>query len=217
MIARPLRSASRRSHRAPAALRGALAALAAVTAAGCGTARSVPGPPVRPGWSQEGIASWYGPEFHGRPTASGEAFDMEAMTAAHPTLPLGTLVRVTVLATGRRAELRVNDRGPFHSDRIVDVSRGAARRLGFLASGTARVRIEVVALPRDCWEVQVGSFAREENARGLRRRLRRAGEPARLKPGPEGFTRVIAGPYPGREEAAAVREDYGGNLGECSR
>lgn len=175
----------------------------------------MPEGPFRAGWSQEGTASWYGPGFHGGRTASGERFDMEAMTAAHPSLPLGTRIRVTVLATGRRAELRVNDRGPFRKGRILDVSRGAARRLGFVADGTARVRVEVLSLPEECWEVQVGSFALEENARGLRDRLRRRGEPVRVEPGPRGFTRVIAGPYPSRASAAAIRSEFGGDVGGC--
>lgn len=188
--------------------------------AGCGASRSVPEGsegPFHAGWTQRGVASWYGPGFHGRRTASGEPFDMEAMTAAHPTLPLGTTIRVTVLATGRRTRLRVNDRGPFAKGRVLDVSRGAARRLGFLVDGTARVRIEVVDLPETCWELRVGSFARAENARWLRERLREAGEPVRLEPGPEGFTRVIAGPYPSRDRAEAVRERHGGDVGGCSR
>lgn len=188
-----------------------------VTLQGCGASRAVPEGPFEAGWTQEGTASWYGPGFHGRPTASGEAYDMEAMTAAHPSLPLGTRIRVTVLATGRRTELRVNDRGPFTKGRVLDVSRAAARRLGILRRGTARVRLEVLSLPRDCWEIQVGAFARSANARGLRDRLRREGEPARLEPGPEGLTRVVAGPYPARERATAVRERHGGDVGGCSR
>lgn len=161
------------------------------------------------------MASWYGPGFHGRPTASGEAFDMEAMTAAHPSLPLGTEIRVTVLATGRNTDLRVNDRGPFAKGRVLDVSRAAARRLGFLTAGTARVRLEVLGLPASCWRLRVGSFARPENARRLRDRLREAGEPVRLEEGPEGFTRVVAGPYPDRARAESVRARHGGEIGEC--
>lgn len=188
--------------------------LAAATL-GCGAGRSAPEGPVPAGWSQEGVASWYGPGFHGRPTASGETYDMWAMTAAHPSLPLGTEIRVTVLATGRNTLLRVNDRGPFTKGRVVDVSRAAARRLGFLARGTARVRLEVLELPRRCWVLRVGSFRRAENARDLRDRLHDQGEPVRLEPGPEGFTRVIAGPYPSRERAEAVQARHGGAVGGC--
>jgi rare lipoprotein A len=167
------------------------------------------------GWTQEGLASWYGPQFHGRPTASGEAFDQEAMTAAHPSLPLGTRIEVTVLETGRRTSLRVNDRGPFVDDRILDVSRGAARRLGFLEAGTARVRVRVVESPAACHEVQVGSFREEGNARAMRHRLREEGEPVRTEPGPGGFTRVVAGPYEERGEARAVRDRLGGSVRPC--
>lgn len=171
---------------------------------------------MEPGWSEEGTASWYGPGFDGRPTASGETFDMEAMTAAHPSLPLGTRIRVTALETGRNTVLRVNDRGPFVDDRILDVSRAAARRLGFLEAGTARVRVEVIeGPPEDCWAVQIGSYADEENARSVRRRLERAGEPARLEAGPRGFTRVVAGPYGERGDALRLRGEWGGVLRSC--
>jgi rare lipoprotein A len=91
-----------------------------------------------------GVASWYGGKFHGRTTASGEPYDMHAMTAAHPNLPFGTKVRVTNLENGRSVVLRINDRGPFAKRRIIDVSRHAAEHLGFLGSGLARVRIEVI-------------------------------------------------------------------------
>ena len=90
------------------------------------------------------MASWYGNPFHGRATASGEIYDMEAMTAAHPTLPFGTRLRVENLENGRSVTVTINDRGPFVKDRILDVSRKAARELGMLGPGTARVRITVL-------------------------------------------------------------------------
>ncbi len=93
---------------------------------------------------QVGVASYYGAEFHGRPTASGEIFDMDGFTCAHRTLPLGTTVRITNLENGKSIELKVNDRGPFVDGRIVDLSRGAAEKLGMIQSGTAIVKIEVV-------------------------------------------------------------------------
>lgn len=193
-----------------------LAALVAViVTAGCGSSRRPPD--VDPGWSQSGLASWYGPGFHGRATASGETYDQEAMTAAHPSLPLGTRIRVVVPATGRRTELRVNDRGPFVEGRILDVSRAAARRLGFLEEGTARVRVEVLELPSRCHLVQVGSFGVQDNAERMRRRLREAGEPARLEDGPEGHTRVVAGPYASETRARRVRGRWGGQMRSCER
>lgn len=93
-------------------------------------------------YDKVGLASWYGTTFHGRSTANGERFDKYALTAAHPTLPLPSYVRVTVVETGKSAVLRVNDRGPFGRGRIIDVSRGAADELGFRPAGHAEVRVE---------------------------------------------------------------------------
>ncbi len=94
-------------------------------------------------YSEVGIASWYGPNFHGKKTANGEIFDMNALTAAHPTLPLPSIVRVTNLKNGRVLRLRINDRGPFKNNRIIDVSRRAAELLGFKNEGITRVRVEI--------------------------------------------------------------------------
>ena len=94
--------------------------------------------------AQSGAASWYGPGFHGRATASGERYDQNAATCAHRRLKFGTLVRVTVAGTGRSATCRINDRGPFVGGRIIDVSRGVAARLGMIGPGTARVTVEVI-------------------------------------------------------------------------
>lgn len=97
-------------------------------------------------YDERGIASWYGNEFHGRPTSSGEPYDMNLMTAAHRTLPIPSYVEVTNLANGRQAILRINDRGPFHDPerRIIDVSYAAAVKLGMVGSGTAPVRVRAV-------------------------------------------------------------------------
>lgn len=94
-----------------------------------------------------GVASWYGEPFHGRPTANGERYDKNALSAAHRTLPLGSRVQVTRLATGRSLFLRITDRGPFVDGRIIDVSREAARRLGFLEEGLAKVRVRRLRSP----------------------------------------------------------------------
>lgn len=91
-----------------------------------------------------GIASWYGPQFHGKPTANGERFDQEGLTAAHPTLPMPVLVRVTNLENGRSLVVRVNDRGPFAAGREIDLSRKAAEMLGYDRKGTAKVRVQYV-------------------------------------------------------------------------
>lgn len=98
-------------------------------------------PAEQPDYEEVGLASWYGDAFHGRPTATGERFDMNQLTAAHKTLPLPGLVEVTSLDTGRSLVLRVNDRGPFVDDRIIDLSRAAARELGVLEAGLGRVRV----------------------------------------------------------------------------
>ena len=92
----------------------------------------------------EGIASWYGPDFHGRRTANGEIYNMYGMTAAHKTLPFDTMLRVTNLENGRSVVVRVNDRGPYAKGRIIDLSKSAAEKLQMIGPGTARVRLEVL-------------------------------------------------------------------------
>ncbi len=99
-------------------------------------------PREQPGYDETGIASWYGSQFHGRVTANGEVFDRNGLTAAHPTLPLPSNVRVTNLANGKSIVVRVNDRGPYHSSRIIDLSERAADLLGYRTQGTARVRVQ---------------------------------------------------------------------------
>ena len=136
------------------------------------------------GFVETGVASWYGEDFHGRPTALGEPYNMYAMTAAHKTLPLPSRVRVTNLENGRRVELRVNDRGPFVKGRVIDLSYGAAQELGVVRRGTARVRVEALE-PGGSSEpeiaagahayLQAGAFAFRENAVKLYQRLRQAG------------------------------------------
>ncbi len=144
------------------------------------------------GYQEEGVASWYGRDFHGRKTANGEIYDMHALTAAHKTLPLDTWVRVTNMANNREVTLRVNDRGPFVRDRVIDLSYAGARELGMVEAGTTPVRIEalgkpeereidgrmttVLVQPRSYQEgrfaVQVGSFRNRDNAENLAASLR---------------------------------------------
>ena len=95
-------------------------------------------------YRQEGLASWYGEDFHGRLTANGEVFDMSSLSAAHPTLPMPCYARVTNLSNGKSLIVRVNDRGPYHANRVMDVSSRAAELLGFKSTGVARVRVEYV-------------------------------------------------------------------------
>ena len=103
-------------------------------------------PPLAPavGHLEEGMASWYGPGYHDERTSSGEIFDQDDLTAAHPSFAFGTRVRVTLLSTGRTVVVRINDRFPAHKGRIIDLSRGAARTIGLIGPGTGRVRLEVV-------------------------------------------------------------------------
>jgi rare lipoprotein A len=97
-----------------------------------------------PGTVAEGIASWYGPGYDGKHTSSGEVYDQDALTAAHPTWTFGTRVKVTLLSTGRSVVVRINDRFPSHKGRLIDLSRGAARAIGLIGPGTGLVRLEVV-------------------------------------------------------------------------
>jgi rare lipoprotein A len=103
-------------------------------------------PPEAPGvgTTAEGIASWYGPGYHGKTTASGEKFDQDALTAAHPYWAFGTRVKVTLRSTGKSTVVRINDRFPAYKGRLIDVSRGTARAIGLVGPGTGTVRLEVV-------------------------------------------------------------------------
>ena len=140
----------------------------------------IPPPVTAPRVSQTGIASWYGPGFHGRTTASGIIYNQHDLTAAHQTLPLGTRVLVTNLDNGRSIEVLINDRGPFAKGRIIDLSYAAAETLGMIGPGTIPVRIEVVSTGSDRislikdsldYTLQLGSFSVLENARQLRDRV----------------------------------------------
>ena len=158
----------------------ALSFFALSTAIGC----SIPPPKVRvlepPAGrlSQTGIASWYGPGFHGRATASGEVYNQNEFTAAHQTLPLGTRVRVTNLENGSTTEATINDRGPFAKGRIIDLSYSAAQSINMVGPGTALVRVDVLETPvridtiRSAldYTLQLGSFSQIENAQQLRDR-----------------------------------------------
>jgi rare lipoprotein A len=129
--------------------------------------------------TQTGVASWYGPGFHGKATASGVIYNQNDLTAAHQTLPLGTRVMVTNLENGRSTELFINDRGPFAKGRIIDLSYAAGEALGMIAPGTIPVRLEIVETPYKIqsirasldYTLQLGSFSQIENAQLLRDRL----------------------------------------------
>ena len=125
-------------------------------------------PQEDPDYNKTGIASWYGEPFHGRRTANGEIYDMNDLTAAHKTLPMPVYVRVTNLENGRALVLRVNDRGPFVNGRIIDISRRGAQLLGFDRQGTAKVRVEVVAPPRDQNRVLARSKITDEERQAVK-------------------------------------------------
>ncbi len=101
-------------------------------------------PAVKAGTTDTGMASWYGPGYHGKRTACGDRFDQDALTAAHGTYPCDTRVRVTLLSTGKSVVVRINDLFPNHKGRLIDLSRGAARQIGLIGPGTGKVRVEVV-------------------------------------------------------------------------
>lgn len=151
------------------------------------------------GYRQRGIASWYGTKFHGRPTANGERFDIYKLTAAHRHLPIPTYVRVTNLANGKQTIVRVNDRGPFHEDRIIDLSYAAAVKLGFHDKGTAEVLMEVVEpepVTPHYYMVQAGAFSSLSGADRARAEIQRLTgvKTVIARTGDDGLYRVRLGP-----------------------
>ena len=161
---------------------------------------------------QYGVASWYGSDFHGKPTSSGEIYDMYELSCAHKTLPLGTTVIVTNLENGQSLELRVNDRGPFVKERIIDLSYAAAKILGIYEKGTAFVKVETVGpwieeVQR--FTLQVGSFADAANAQKLADALRKNFEDvyvATVETSTQTYHRVRVGQFEARESALSTAE-----------
>jgi rare lipoprotein A len=168
-------------------------------------------------YREEGLASWYGRRFQGKKTSSGDLYDMYAMTAAHPTLPIPSYARVTSISSGKSVVVRINDRGPFHSNRIIDLSYTAAYKLGVLANGSGQVRVESIDpephdIQGDAFNdgvyLQVGAFAQAENARKLLDRLQHTLEfdNAHARIILIGtLHRVRIGPYAGEDDARADR------------
>jgi rare lipoprotein A len=143
--------------------------------------------------AEEGLASWYAGKFQGRTTASGEVFDTNKLTAAHKTLPFGTLVRVTNLENERSVVVRINDRGPFVEGRVIDLSRAAADAIGMSGAGLASVRVEVVGEPgadQKLFTIQIGAYGKSENAERAARALREGGLEPVLVPTRRGIIRV---------------------------
>ncbi|HET6654720.1 MAG TPA: septal ring lytic transglycosylase RlpA family protein, partial [Gammaproteobacteria bacterium] len=182
------------------------------------------------GYDERGIASWYGPGFDGKRTSSGEIYDMYKMTAAHKTLPLPTYARVTNLANGKSIVVKINDRGPFHDNRIIDLSYTAAAKLGMLKKGTALVEVKAISVggppsPDAVVEsetppaslpaapqiyVQVGAFAEHDNAQRMEARLELgAVGPVVVQPASSGgqrLYRVRIGPLPDVEAVDRLTE-----------
>ncbi len=163
-----------------------------------------------PGTAQVGTASWYGRPYHGRRAANGEIYDMEALTAAHRTLPFGTRVRVQNLENGRIVDLRIIDRGPFIEDRIIDVSYAAARALAMVGPGTASVRVEVLSVPSNeaatLFAVQVGAFQDRAMAERLQRKMEKLYGTAKIveEEGNPALWRVIVGKHENMEAAQSL-------------
>jgi rare lipoprotein A len=179
---------------------------------------------------QSGLGSWYGRRYHGAKTSSGEVYDMYAMSAAHPTLPIPSYARVTNPANGRSVVVRVNDRGPFHSDRIIDLSYTAAWKLGYVDAGSAQLEVELIlpgqpvvsapATPPPALQtkpppevqgvyLQLGAFSSAESADGFRARVYRElpwlSDPIQVMPG-GALYRLHLGPYPSQEAARTVAD-----------
>jgi len=168
--------------------------------------------PSSKGYNERGIASWYGSKFHGRRTSSGEPYDMHLATAAHKSLPLPTYAEVTNLDNGRKMIVKINDRGPFHDDRIIDLSYAAAIKLGVDQTGTARVEVKAINMDApepapvkvaDGTFLQVGAFKNREFADDLAGKMM----DAQLKPvsvqKSRGLYKVWIGPYASDSEIEA--------------
>ena len=184
----------------PIPVRRALLAALVLLVGGCaGTNRPAATPPDL---AEVGEASWYGIEERGRPTASGEPMDPGALTAAHRTLPFGTIVEVTNVKTGAAVQVRINDRGPFVRSRVIDLSHEAARRLGILREGVAQVRLTVANIPpRTPFTVQVAAFGRRQAAERFSEKLRADGySGVEITPG-DGVHRVRVGRFMKRSDA----------------
>ncbi len=147
-----------------------------------------------PIWTEIGYASWYGPPYHNRRGANGEIYNQNAMTAAHRSLPMNSIVRVTNLKTGQKQIVRITDRGPFVGDRIIDLSAAAAKAVDVWRPGTAKVKLEVLYAPADIdtggrWCVQIGAFTKQKDAIELKEKLMRRYHTAKVLqfPGPTGY------------------------------
>jgi rare lipoprotein A len=200
-----------------------LAAIAILAVTGCHRKRVAAAPPPPPQATtapaptapatesgETGLASWYGHPYHGRASASGEIYDMEQMTAAHRTLPFGTLVRVHDLDNEKSVDVRINDRGPFVDGRIIDLSHAAARAIEMIGPGTARVRLELLTAPAAVGQtrfgVQVGAFRDRGNADRMRQAMEAKYGRARLvrRADTPGVWHVVVGMESTQDAASAL-------------
>lgn len=181
------------------------------------------------GFSQRGLASWYGRRFHGKPTSSGEPYDMYGMSAAHPTLPIPSYARVTNVANGRTVVVRINDRGPFHPGRILDLSYAAAHRLGFAGKGSAEVAVEALAagdgsaaggvFPLTTAATGTGTFATPIPTQpdlGTTARIERTARRAERGTAESGDLWLQLGAFSQRENAEALRQSVSAKLPELA-
>jgi rare lipoprotein A len=175
-------------------------------------------PPPRAGTAEvrdgeTGLASWYGHPYHGRPAANGEIYDMEALTAAHRTLPFGTWVHVVNLSNDKTVDVRITDRGPFVENRIIDLSHAAAVAIALIGPGVARVRLDILSVPStasgaNLYAVQAGAFLDRDRAERLRESLERDFGPAHLvqRAGSPTLWRVLVGRVRSEKAAAALAQ-----------
>jgi rare lipoprotein A len=199
-----------------------LVTLLAGTMAACGGTPKpayFPGYPV--GFVERGVASWYGPGFHGNKTANGERYDMHQLTAAHRTLPLGSIAVVRLISTGRQVTVRINDRGPFARGRVLDLSLAGAQALGMTGSGTDQIELRVVGYQgrtadMGVLRVQLGAFSDQQNALNLFERVKHVylGSRVQVVDLPEGKRyRVQIGQFSTEAQAEAAASHLESSLG----
>ena len=200
------------------------AALCLLLAGGCAKkhnlAASYPAPIAQTEAGETGIASWYGHPYHGRAAANGEIYDMEKLTAAHRTLPFGTVVRVTHLANQESVEVRIIDRGPFIDGRVIDLSHAAAVAIHLIGPGTAQVRIDILSSPSEdanlsMFAVQAGSFQDRDRAEKFRATLEARYGSARLvaRRGTAAAWRVLVGAQATLAQANALAQRVRSEVG----
>jgi len=178
---------------------------------------------VTPEPSGTGLASWYGHPYDGRPAANGEIYDMETLVAAHRTLPFGTKVRVVNLDNGKTVDVRIIDRGPFVSGRIIDLSHAAAEKIDLIGPGVARVRLDIISAPppmpeaASFYAVQVGAFADRTRAEKVRSGMEQQYQTARLvlRQSNPPMWRVLVGREASEDGAEQLNRRLGGEVDHC--